>query len=400
MAGLQNRFGLSDVVHRFGKQLVNQEKLSYQQSKALLNIVQCRTSHLGGHEEVCDCCGDIRYSYNSCGDRHCPKCQSNKQAIWIDRVIETTLRVKHYHIIFTVPHCLNSICLWNPRDYYDILFSAVWRTLHSFGYTHYGSETGAVAVLHSWGQNLSLHPHIHCIVPAAGYSLKGEWKHIGSNERFLYPNYQLSDAFKGKFLSSIKLKLKKLDAKDCFTDQIEKAYKTKWVVHSQYSMASANNVIHYLGQYTHRVAISNSRILDVSDTHVTFISKDYRDGGKQKVIKLEGVEFLRRFLMHIMPRRFVRIRKYGIYNHITKRNLDLQFEPEQKPTIEDLDKEAAAAEEEEEKETKYEKVIRLTGVDYKQCPKCKKGRMIVIKELPRIRSPAGDLCSLFLSLLK
>ena len=150
MVNLRSKHELSEVVLRFGKQLVEKEKLSAEQTKALFNIIQCRTSKLGGHKEKCNYCGEKRYSYNSCGDRHCPKCQSNKQAVWVDQVTRTTLAVKHYHIIFTVPHCLNNICLWNPREYYKILFSAVWRTLHSFGYTHYGAETGAIAVLHSW----------------------------------------------------------------------------------------------------------------------------------------------------------------------------------------------------------------------------------------------------------
>ena len=138
-------------------------------------------------------------------DRHCPKCQKSKQALWVEKVTRLTLPVKHIHIIFTVPHHLNRVCLWNPAMYYNLLFSAVWRTLHSFGYSHYGAETGAIAVLHSWGQNLSLHPHIHCIVPAAGYSLKGKWKRIGK-EKYLYPVHQLSTTFKGKFLDSLKRK--------------------------------------------------------------------------------------------------------------------------------------------------------------------------------------------------
>ena len=393
MVGLRNKHELADVVRNFGKQLVEKEKLSPQQTKALFNITQCRTSRLGGHKEKCNCCGEERYSYNSCGDRHCPKCQSHKQAIWVDQITQTTLAIKHYHIIFTVPHYLNDICLWNDRDYYKILFNSVWRTLHSFGYTHCGVETGAIAVLHSWGQNLSLHPHLHCIVPAAGYSLKGEWKNIGKYENYLYPVHQLSETFKGKFLDSLKRKLHKLGKKNHFHSQIVKAYQTKWVVYSEASMASAKNVIHYLGQYTHRVAISNPRILEITDTQVKFIAKDYRDGAKQKVVQLDGLEFLRRFCLHIMPKHFVRIRKYGIYNPITKRNLDLQFEPEQKPSIEELDKL-------KEKETNAELIFRLTGFDSEQCPKCKDGRMYIIEELPRIRSPAGHLPSILLSHFK
>lgn len=147
--------------------------------------MQCRTASLGGHEEACDRCGETRYSYNSCGDRHCPKCHAAKQALWVDQLIESTLPVKHYHIIFTIPHELNKICLYNNKIFYKLLFSAVWETLHSFGYSHFGVETGAVCVLHTWGQNLSLHPHVHCIVPAAGYSLKRHWKNIGT-----YDNYR------------------------------------------------------------------------------------------------------------------------------------------------------------------------------------------------------------------
>jgi len=390
MAGSRSKYELADAVRKFGKSLIEQERLSPEQTKALHNILQCRTASLGGHEEVCDHCGTIRYSYNSCGDRHCPKCQGVKQAIWIEDLQEATLPVKHYHIIFTVPHCLNDICLWDKSMYYNILFSAVWRTLHSFGYTHYGVETGAVAVLHSWGQNLSLHPHIHCIVPAAGYSLKGEWKNIGKNARYLYPVYQLSDTFRGKFLDSLKRKLNKMGMSQGFNKQMEKANKTRWVVYSEASMAGAQHVIRYLGQYTHRVAISNHRILSITDTHVTFIAKDYRDRATQKPVTMKGVEFLRRFCLHVFPKRFVRIRRYGIYNHTTIRNLDLQFKAQQKPDIEQL---ASSG------ETKTERIKRLTGFDKGLCPICKKGRMRTIRDIPRIRSPAANLPRLLFSML-
>jgi hypothetical protein len=392
MAGKRNKFELADAVRKFGKSLIERGNLSPVQTKALHNILQCRTASLGGHEEVCDHCGVIRYSYNSCGDRHCPKCQGNKQALWIEDLQEAALPVKHYHIIFTVPHCLNEVCLWDQRMYYNILFSSVWRTLHSFGYTHYGVETGAVAVLHSWGQNLSLHPHIHCIVPATGYSLRGEWKHIGKNGHYLYPVFQLSDTFQGKFLNSLKRKLKKKGMLEGFDKQVQKAWKTRWVVDCEASMAGAEHVIRYLGQYTHRVAISNHRILDMTDTHVTFVAKDYRDRAIQKPVTFDGVEFLRRFCLHVFPKRFVRIRRYGIYNPTTIRNLDLQFIPEKKPDIEQL----ASP---KEKETTAERIRRLTGFDAGLCPVCKKGRMRVIREIPRIRSPAAHLPTILLSML-
>jgi hypothetical protein len=276
--------------------------------------------------------------------------------------------------------------------YYKILFKAVWNTLHSFGYTHYGAETGAVAILHSWGQNLSLHPHVHCIVPAAGYSLKGQWKNIGQGSHYLYPVHQLSDTFKGKFLDSLKRGLRKRKLYNGFYNNVQKAYKSRWVVYSESSMAGAKHVIRYLGQYTHRVAISNHRILNITNTHVTFIAKDYRDRAAKKPVTLEGVEFLRRFCMHVFPKRFVRIRRYGIYNHTTIRNLDLKFVPEQKPDIEQLT-------DPKEKETPAERVKRLTGFDVELCPACKKGTMRVTKEIPRIRSPNSHLPTmLFLQL--
>jgi len=381
MTEIKSKLELATVVRKFGKQLIQKEKLSPQQTKALYNILQCRTASLGGHEEVCNYCGEITYSYNSCRDRHCPKCQAAKQAIWVEELMKTTLPVKHYHIIFTLPHDLNDICLWNDSMYYKLLFSAVWRTLHSFGYTHYGAETGAIAMLHTWGQNLSLHPHIHCIVPAAGYSLKGEWKPLGKSGLYLYPVHELSKTFKGKFMDSLKRKLKKENMLSAFNEQIQKAYQTPWVVNCEPSLAKADHVIRYLGQYTHRVAISNNRILDITNSHVKFIAKDYRDKAIKKPISLEGSEFLRRFCLHVLPKGFVRIRRYGIYNATTKRNLDLQFVPEDKPDIEKLIKGLV-------KETTLERIKRLTSIDIGLCPACKKGRMVVIRELPRIRSPA------------
>lgn len=382
---MRSTFELADVVSLFGSGLVAGTKCTPLQLKVLGKISQCRTSALGGHEEACDSCGMVRYSYNSCGDRHCPKCQAAKQAFWIDDLMQSTLPVKHYHIVFTVPHQLNAVCLHNQRMYYDLLFSAVWNILHSFGYSHYGAETGAVCVLHTWGQNMSLHPHIHCIVPAAGYTLDGEWKNIGHSGKYLYPEYQLSDAFKAKFLDSLKRSLRKQNKLILFDDKVQAAYNTRWVVHCEPSMADADHVIKYLGQYTHRVAITNQRILNIAEGKVTFLAKDYRDKAVIKPVTLDGIEFLRRFILHILPKRFVKIRRYGIYNHTTKRNLALQFVAQEKPCIDDLINQRLPS------ETYQQRFKRLTGVDPCRCPVCKSGRMVVIRELPRIRSPVWPL---------
>jgi hypothetical protein len=379
---MRARFELADAINLFGSGLFAKTKLTPLQLRVLGKLSLCRTAALGGHEEVCGSCGTVRYSYNSCGDRHCPKCQAVKQAFWIEDLMLSTLPVKHFHIVFTVPHQLNVVCLHNQRLYYDLLFAAVSQTLRSFGYSHYGVETGAVAVLHSWGQNLSLHPHIHCLVPAAGYTLDGQWKNIGHSGQYLYPVHQLSDAFKGKFLGSLKRALRKQNELELFNAVVQQAYKTKWVVHCEPSLAGADHVVKYLGQYTHRVAITNQRILNIAGGEVTFIAKDYRDNDIKKPVTLDGIEFLRRFTLHILPRRFVKIRRFGIYNHTTKRNLDLQFTL---PPKTDID---AIIREKEPPETRLKRIERLTGVNPCLCRVCKTGKMIVISVLPRIRSPA------------
>ncbi|MDZ4203842.1 MAG: IS91 family transposase, partial [Bacteroidales bacterium] len=378
---MRAKFELADAITLFGSGLLAQTKLTPLQQKVLGKIAWCRTAALGGHEEVCESCGTVRYSYNSCGDRHCPKCQAAKQVFWIDDLMQNTLPIKHYHIIFTLPHQLNAVCLHNQRLYYDLLFAAAWNTLHSFGYSHFGVETGTVAVLHTWGQNLSLHPHIHCIVPAAGYALDGQWKNIGHSGTYLYPVHQLSDAFKGKFLDSLKRALRKQNELLLFNDKVQEAYKTRWVVHCEPSLASAEHVVKYLGQYTHRVAITNQRILNITDSKVTFLAKDYRDRAAKKQVTLDGTEFLRRFSMHILPKRFVKIRRFGIYNPTLIRNHKLKFISEEKPDIQTIIKNQKGP------ETNLERLERLTGVNPCLCPVCKTGRMITVRELPRIRSP-------------
>lgn len=388
---MKTRYELAGVVRKFGNALLQNESVSPIQTKTLFDIVQCRSAALGGHEEACDCCGTVRYSYNSCGNRHCPKCQFAKQVKWIDKLIDRTLPIKHFHVVFTVPHCLNGVCLWNNTRYYKTLFDSVWRTLHSFGYSHYGVETGAIAVLHSWGQNLSLHPHIHCLIPAAGYTLKGTWKNIGVNGKYLYPVQQLSSSFKGKFLKSLELALLKEGALKGFSAAINQAWNKEWVVYSEPSMAGSEHVIRYLGQYTHRVAISNQNITNITDTHVEFVTKDYRDNAKKKPARLTGFEFLRRFCQHILPSQFVKIRYFGIYNGTTKRSLQLQFT---QSSMDAKIKQKLVAH-----ETAVECIKRVLGIDLTKCPVCKKGTLRKIREIPRIRSPNQHLPSLLASLL-
>ncbi len=237
----------------------------------------------------------------------------------------------------------------------------------------------------TWGQNLSLHPHVHCIVPAAGYTLDGQWKHIGNSWNYLYPVHQLSDAFKGKFLDSLKRALRKQNQLSMFNDKVQQAYNTRWVVYCEPVLAGADRVVKYLGQYTHRVAITKQRILNIAGGKVTFIAKDYRERAVKKPVTLDGIEFLHRFTMHILPVRFVKIRRYGIYNHTARSRLGLQFAPEEKSGIDTLIKR------EQPPETNLQRFERLTGVNPCQCPVCKTERMVAVRELPRIRSPVGFL---------
>jgi len=227
------------------------------------------------------------------------------------------------------------------------------------------------------------------LVPAAGYTLKGKWKNVAKHAKYLYPVHQLSRAFKYTFLDSLKRQLKKRRVLENFDYDIQEAYKKDWVVFSQAAMAKPEHVIQYLGQYTHRVAISNQRILNISKTHVSFLAKDYKDGSKQKVVKLEGVEFLRRFCLHILPKRFVKVRRFGIYNASFLRNNKIKLAPK-----ESLEIKLKA------KETTAEILKRLTGFDAECCPFCKKGKMKTIRAIPRIRSPNQHLPSLLWSLIK
>jgi hypothetical protein len=202
------QFEIADIIKRFASEYIQKYSPNGYILRNLNALLYCRTAALGGHIDRCNCCGKERISYNSCGNRHCPKCQATKQAFWAEDRINEAFPVKHYHIVFTVPEQLNQICLLDSKWFYAHLFDAVWDILRTFGYSHYGVESGSICALHTWGQNLSLHPHVHCIVPAIGYSLKGKMILIGKNGKFLYPVCMLSAAFRKKFLNTIEKHLK------------------------------------------------------------------------------------------------------------------------------------------------------------------------------------------------
>jgi len=362
---------VADIIRRFGESFTSLNKPNHYQLRVLRALSVCRTAALGGHKYICSNCGIEHISYNSCRNRHCPKCQTTKQAFWIEDRIKNAYPVKHYHIVFTVPEVLNEICITNSKWFYNLLFEAVWDVLRSFGYSHYGVESGAICILHTWGQNLSLHPHIHCIVPALGYSVKGHFKNTGKNDKYLYPVSRLSLKFRGVFMDGVKKYLKQNDVSDNYNQNVKAAWSKPWVVFCEPSLGSAKHVVGYLGQYTHRVAITNHRIVGVTEKEVSFSLKDYRDEGKQKVIKLSGEEFLRRFCLHILPRGFVKIRHYGIYS---LRFLNTIFKKGSKMVVETV-------------ETTAERINRLTGQNILCCPCCRIGQLIPVDVIPRSRSP-------------
>ena len=369
---MRTGFEIASVIKRYGAAFRMQHSPNNFQLTVLNALQQCRTAELGGHKDKCDNCGTEHYSYNSCGNRHCPKCQLARQMLWAEDRMRDSLNVKHFHIVFTVPDELNPVCLADSLFFYESFFSCVKETLCAFGYSHYGVETGAICVLHTWGQNLSLHPHIHCIVPAMGITPRGEIKPIGNEGKYLYPVRQLSVAFRGKLLERLKRNLKKKNRLPEFQPIINLCYAKPWVIHSQPSLGNARQVVNYLGQYTHRVAISNTRIKNIDLNGVTFSYKDYRDNANQKLMTLTGVEFLRRFALHILPRGFVKIRYFGILTSAYRQQVESL---KTKPDIFQLT------------ETKPERIARLTGHHPCKCSKCKTGTMIPVEIIPRIRSP-------------
>ena len=372
---------IADIIRLFGADFVAQCQPNSYQVRTLDALQQCRTPTLGGHKDKCDndSCAHERFSYNSCGNRHCPKCQISKQMIWAEDRMRDALNVKYFHVVFTVPDTLHAICQLDSKAFYSAQFACAWDTLRTFGYTKYGVETGAIILLHTWGKQLSLHPHLHCLVPAVGLSLQGKLKPIAEKGNYLYPVQQLSATFRGKLLQKLKQQLKKNDRLTPKNQQsIDECYAKDWVVNCEAPLGNANQIVGYLAQYTHRVAISNAHILDIDQTGVTFLYKDSQDNSKMKPTQLSGVEFLRRFCQHILPKGFVKIRHYGILGSRYKKEVQ-PLKDNSKP---DLTKPV---------ETKQERMVRLTGFDSCQCPKCKTGTMQTVEKLPKIRSPVNVL---------
>ena len=388
---------VGDIFREFGPSYRGAHKLPLHILKAMRAIEHCRTSVLGGHVDECDACGYLRISYNSCRNRHCPKCQSLSKEKWLISRQKELLPVAYFHIVFTIPDSLNDLALVNQKVIYNILFRAASETLLELGKDprHLGGELGLICILHTWGQNLMDHPHLHCIVPGGGLS-EDKWiSSKGGKDFFIHVNV-ISDLFKKKFLSYLKTayragelefvgKIEVLGDQEAFEDLLNKLYEIKWVVYCKKPFGGPRQVLEYLGRYTHRVAISNRRIIKVADGKVTFSFRDYQDNDKLKVMSLDVFEFIRRFLLHILPNNFYKIRYHGLLSSRNKKSklkrckelLCVPLDEEEDPII---------------SKSWQELLFELTGIDVRICPFCGKGRMVTKEILhPSAHAPPCEV---------
>jgi hypothetical protein len=381
------RLEVAEVFRQHGDVFLERygDALSPQQRRACHDIAACRTAALGGHLEVCDRCGHQRIAYNSCRNRHCPKCQATAAAQWMEGRQSELLPVEYFHVVFTLPAALGPIALQNPREVYGLLFRAVAETLQQIAADpkHLGAEIGFLAILHTWGQNLQHHPHVHCVVPGGGLTRDGpRW--IGCRPGFFLPVRVLSRVFRGKFLAMLRnafehgrlsfhSTLTALTEPVEFQRRLTASAKSDWVVHAKPPWGGPEQVLKYLARYTHRVAISNPRLIELTDDKVRFHWKDYAHAGVQKTMTLKATEFIRRFLLHVLPSGFVRIRHYGfLANRVCREKLVLcrkLLDVETSPGLTTASKE----------------VVEGPSAT-KACPSCGEGQMVIVELFP---SPAN-----------
>ena len=366
--------------------------------KVLSAIARCRTEALGGHLDECDTCGYQHPSYNSCRNRNCPKCGALARARWLAARVNELLPVRYFHVVMTLPDELNPLALTNPKVIYQILFRAGSETLLVLGKDpkHLGGEIGVLAVLHTWGQNLLEHPHLHCIVTGGGLSEDGrQWvlpkkalKKKGKRKNFFIHVNVISDLFKKKFLAYLQEayecgelkfvgKTKALGSPHAFQQLVDELYAKKWVTYCKAPFGGPEQVLKYLARYTHRVAISNRRLLKLEDGKVHFKWRDYRDG-KEKVMQVTVLEFIRRFLLHVLPKRFYKIRYYGLLSSRHRQTklarcqqiFGVAREQEAVPTL---------------PKSWEDFVFELTGKDPRLCPKCGEGHLVTKEIIPARR---------------
>lgn len=385
---------VADIVNAHGDEFrrANAQTLSTEQKRVLHAIERCRTAALGGHVEECDRCGHQRVAYNSCGNRHCPKCQSLARAKWLEKRQSELLPIEYFHVVFTLPEPLASLALQNKRVLYGILFRAASESLQSVAADpkRLGARIGFFAILHTWGQTLTHHPHVHCVVPGGGLAPDGRtW--VRCRPRFFLPVRVVSRRFRTLFLQYLERayrggklqffgELRGLKELANFATFLRRLRKSEWVVYAKPPFGGPERVLDYLGRYTHRVAISNHRLKTLHGGQVTFSYKDYKQPGGHQAMTLSATEFLRRLLLHVLPDGFQRIRYYGFLANrqrtatliSCRKLLDL---PAPEPQPRQL--------------TYRERLRKLSGKDILRCPSCNLGEMVRIREFGRYASERG-----------
>jgi len=388
---------VADIFRVHGAAYREARRVSAADEAVMRHIASCRTRALGGHLDVCDACGPIRISYNSCRDRHCPKCQNLERARWLEARRDRLLPVPYFHVVAAPPHDLNGITLQNREVVYDILFRSVSETLLTIAADpkHLGAQIGFTAILHTWGQDLRFHPHLHCVVTGGGLSRDGtRW--IAARESFFLPVKVLAKMFRGKFLAYLREaydegrlvfrgKTAALAERTAFRRFVGGLYRKDWIVHAKPPFGGAEHVFRYLGRYTHRVAISNGRLISMESGRVRFEKKDYADGGRRKVEDLPALEFIRRFLLHRLPKRFIRIRHYGL---LAGRNVKGKLEQARALLVSPR---RTNPSEQRAKRTWAERYRDLTGIDIMACPRC--GRALVRLPLREPDTPKAEAAS-------
>lgn len=381
---------VAHILRLHGESFRRKHRLCRVQLQAMRAIEDCRTAVLGGHLYRCEECGSEKNVYNSCRNRHCPKCQSLDKERWLAKRRNELLPVPYFHVIFTLPEEINILALGNPEVIYDLLFASASEALLEIAADpkHLGARLGILAILHTWGQTLVLHPHVHCIVPAGGPSLNGEcW--MAASERFLLPVQVLAPVFRGKFLAGLKQldqegklsltgEAEKLREPFEFLNLLDRLYKKSWWVYSKPPFGGPEQVLKYLARYTHRVALSNHRLVALANGKVTFTYKDYSQEGRHREMMLPAEEFIRRFLLHILPHRFVRIRYYGL---LANRHRNRQLERCRALLDAAPPCASPASDEREDWESVYR---RVTGKDPTLCTHCRHGHLRQVRKLPAL----------------
>jgi len=378
---------LADIFRRYADDYRRSHAVSYEQLKVMHHIEICRTAVLGGHVEQCDQCAFEQIAYNSCRDRHCPKCQTLTKKQWLNDRKAELLPCGYFHLVFTLPHDLNAMILSNKRVTVNILFAAVNQTLQAFAKDpqwKLEGRLGFISVLHTWSQTLIDHFHLHCLIPAGALSFsKDRW--IPANDNYLFKITSLAKEFRNRYLKLLSgaylkdqliftKKTAALESKQNFQQLINCVSKKKWIAYAKRPFAGPQQVLDYLGRYTHRVAISNNHIISIDNGRVTFTYKDRQKEDEIKKMTLDADEFIRRFLLHVLPKGLIKIRYFGFLAHTNKKK-DI-------PLIRKLiDPDATLPEKIDESIS--EMMLRLTGIDISCCPKCKKGKMIRIRNLPK-----------------